>query len=52
MRKMLRISVYEEVEVKGGWRKLHNYELHNSNSSPIIIRAIKKDEMAGHVARM
>jgi hypothetical protein len=25
----------ERDEVTGGWRKLHNEELHNLNSSPI-----------------
>jgi hypothetical protein len=40
-------------EVTGGWRKLHNEELHNLYSSPSIIR-ISKSWMrwAGHVARM
>jgi hypothetical protein len=28
-------------EIIGGWRKLHNEELHNSYSSPNIIRVIK-----------
>jgi hypothetical protein len=28
-------------EVTGGWRKLHNEELHNLYSSPSIIRIIK-----------
>jgi hypothetical protein len=28
-------------EVTEGWRKLHNEELHNLYSSPIIIRKIK-----------
>jgi hypothetical protein len=28
-------------EVRGGWRKLHNEELHNLYSSPNIIRNIK-----------
>jgi hypothetical protein len=38
----------------GGWRKLHNEELHNLYSSPSIIRTIKSRRMrwAGHVARM
>jgi hypothetical protein len=38
----------------GGWRKLHNEELHNLYSSPSIIRIIKSRWMrwAGHVARM
>jgi hypothetical protein len=42
------------LEVTGGWRKLHNEELHNLYSSPSIIRMIKSRMMrwAGHVARM
>jgi hypothetical protein len=38
--------------VTGGWRKLHNEELHNLYSSPSIIRIIKSRRMrwAGHVA--
>jgi hypothetical protein len=41
-------------EVTGGWRKLHNEELHDLYSSPSIIRIIKSRRMgwAGHVARM
>jgi hypothetical protein len=41
-------------EVKGGWRKLHNEELHNLCSSQTIIIMIKSRRMrlAGHVARM
>jgi hypothetical protein len=41
-------------EVTGGWRKLHNEELHNFYPSPSIIRIIKSRRMiwAGHVARM
>jgi hypothetical protein len=40
--------------VTGGWRKLHNEELHGSYSSPSIIRVIKARRMrwAGHVAHM
>jgi hypothetical protein len=40
--------------VMGGWRKLHNEELHNLYSSPSIIRIIKSRSVrwAGHVARM
>jgi hypothetical protein len=40
--------------VTGGWRKLHNEELHNLYSSPSIIRIIKSRRMrwAGHVARL
>jgi hypothetical protein len=38
-------------EVTGGWRKLHNEELHNLYSSPSIIRMIKSRRVrwAGHV---
>jgi hypothetical protein len=41
-------------KVIGGWRKLHDEELHNLYSSPSIIRMIKPRRMrwAGHVARM
>jgi hypothetical protein len=41
-------------EVTGGWRKLHNEELHNLYCSPSIIRMIKsmRKEWAGHVAQM
>jgi hypothetical protein len=41
-------------EVTGGWRKLHNEELHDLYSPPSIIRIIKARRMrwAGHVARM
>jgi hypothetical protein len=40
--------------VTGGWRKLHNEELHTLYSLPCIIRIIKSRRMrwAGHVARM
>jgi hypothetical protein len=41
-------------EVTGGWRKLHNEELHDLYSSANIIRIIKSRRMrwAGHVPRM
>jgi hypothetical protein len=40
--------------VTGGWRKLHNEELHNLYPSPRILRMIKsrKIRWAGHVSRM
>jgi hypothetical protein len=40
--------------VTGGWRKLHNEELHNLYSAPSVIRIIKSRRMrwAGHMARM
>jgi hypothetical protein len=31
-------------EVTGGWRKMHNEELHNLYSSPSIIRMMKSKE--------
>jgi hypothetical protein len=39
-------------EVTGGWRKLHNEELHNVYFTPSIIRMIKSNRMkwAGQVA--
>jgi hypothetical protein len=38
----------------GGWKNLHNEELHNLYSSPSIIRIMKSRRIrwAGHVARM
>jgi hypothetical protein len=40
--------------VVGGWRKVHNEDLHNFYSSQSIIRMIKSRRMrwAGHVASM
>jgi hypothetical protein len=39
-------------EVTGGWRKLHNEELHDLYSSPSIIRLIhsRRKRWARHVA--
>jgi hypothetical protein len=41
-------------EVTGGWRKLHNEELHGLYSSSSIVRVIKARRIrwAEHVARM
>jgi hypothetical protein len=48
-----RIFGPKKDEVTGGWRKLHNEELHNLYPCPTIIRMIKPRRMgAGHVARM
>jgi hypothetical protein len=53
-RVLRRIFGPKRDRVLGGWRKLHNEELHNLYSSPSIIRIIKSERMrlAGHVARM
>jgi hypothetical protein len=44
----------EEGEVIGGWRKLHNEELHNLYYSPSITTMTKSRRIrwAEHVARM
>jgi hypothetical protein len=51
-RVLRRIIGPKRDEVAGGWRKLHNEELHNLYSSPSIIRLIKSRRMrwAGHAA--
>jgi hypothetical protein len=53
-RVLRRIIGPKRDEETGGWRKLHNEELHNLYSSPSIIGIIKSRRMrwAGHVARM
>jgi hypothetical protein len=53
-RVLRRIFGQKKDEVTGGWRKLHNEELHGLYCSPSIIRVIKARRMrwAGHVARM
>jgi hypothetical protein len=53
-RVLRRIFGPKSDEVTGGWRKLHNGELHGLYSSPSIVRMIKARRMrwAGHVARM
>jgi hypothetical protein len=44
-RVLRRIFGPKRDEVTGGWRKLHNEELHNLFSSPGIIRMIKPRRM-------
>jgi hypothetical protein len=44
-RVLRRIFGPKRDEVTGGWRKLHNEELHNLYSSPSIIRIIKSRKM-------
>jgi hypothetical protein len=53
-RMLRRIFGPERDGVTGGWRKLHNDELHNLYSSPSIIRIIKLRRMrwAGRMSRM
>jgi hypothetical protein len=43
--RVLRIFGPKRDGVTGGWRKLHNEELHNLCSSPSIIRIIKSRRM-------
>jgi hypothetical protein len=49
-----RIFRPKKDEAMGGWRKLHNEELHNLYSSPTMVRMMKSRRMrqAGHIARM
>jgi hypothetical protein len=51
-RVLRRIFEPKRDEVMGDWKKLHNEELHNSYSSPNIIRMIQTRGVrwAGHVA--
>jgi hypothetical protein len=53
-RVLRRIFGPKRDEVTGGWRKVHNEELHNLYSSPSVIRMIKSRKMrwAWHVACM
>jgi hypothetical protein len=53
-RVMRRIFRLKREEVAGGWKRLHNEELHNLYASPSIIKVIKTRSMrwAGHVAFM
>jgi hypothetical protein len=40
-RVLRKILGWKKDEIIGGWRKLHNKELHNFYSSPSIIRMTK-----------
>jgi hypothetical protein len=52
-RMLRRIFGPKKDGVKGGWRKLHNEELHNLYSSPSVIRIMKSRRMCAElVARM
>ena len=51
---VMRIFWPKRHEVTKGWRKLHNDELNDLFSSPIIVRVIKSRRMGwvGHVAHI
>jgi hypothetical protein len=53
-RVLRRIFRPKRDEMTGGWRKVHNEELHNLYSSPNVIRMIKSRRIrwAWYVARM
>jgi hypothetical protein len=53
-RELRRIFGPKRDEVTGGWRELHNEELHNLYSPPSIIRMINSRRMrcVAHVARI
>jgi hypothetical protein len=53
-RVLRRIFGTKKDEIKRGWRKLHNEELHNLRSSPNINRMLKSRwiKWIGHIARM
>jgi hypothetical protein len=53
-RVLRRIFGLKREELVGGWRRLHNEELHNSYASPNIVRVLKSRSMwwVGHVARV
>jgi hypothetical protein len=40
-----RICGYKKEELTGGWRKIHNKELHNFYSSPNSVRTNKSRRM-------
>jgi hypothetical protein len=47
------MSGSKKEEVMGGWRRLHNVELHDIHASQHIVRVIsRKMRLVGHVARM
>jgi hypothetical protein len=53
-RVLRRVFGLKRDEMMGGWKKLHNEEVHNPYSSPRIIRLIKSRRIkwAGHVEHM
>jgi hypothetical protein len=51
-RVLKRIFGPKRDEVTGGWRKLHNEELHNLYSSPHRMSKSKRMRWAGHAAHI
>jgi hypothetical protein len=53
-RVLRRIFGPKREEVAGGWRRLHNEELHNLYASPYVIRVIKSRRIrwTGHAAHV
>jgi hypothetical protein len=53
-RVLRRIFGAKRNEVTGGWRKLHNEELHNLLSSPSVIKIIKsrKIRLTAHLEQI
>jgi hypothetical protein len=47
-----RIFELNRDEVIGGWRELHNEELHNLHFSPIIMIKSRRMRLTRHIARM
>jgi hypothetical protein len=54
LRVLRRIFGPKKIEVTGGWKKLHNEQLHNLYSSPSIIKITNSRRMrwTEHVARI
>jgi hypothetical protein len=53
-RVLRRVFEPKREEMAGGWRRLHNEELHKLYSSPYIVRVFKSRIMrrTGHIARI
>jgi hypothetical protein len=53
-RVLKRMLEHKGEEVAGGWRRLHNEELHNLYASTYIVRVITSRRMrwTGHIVRM